>query len=164
MAQFFQPSSTIDAFFIHPVSSASFCTSAVTWQRKRYVPPKQRNKHTRCCKNPQYYHPSNYYTSLSLRWKLFQFITNPLKHACKMVAIFRWNGLVVAQAVSRGSLTLDTRVLFQGVPCGICGGQRDIVNRVYLSTSGFTCHYHSPALHAHISPTIDAVKHSNKAS
>jgi len=70
----------------------------------------------------------------------------------------------MAQAVSRESLTLDAGVLFQGVPCGICGEQRDIVNRVYLSTSVFTFHYHSPPLHAHISSTIDAVKQSNKAS
>lgn len=104
------------------------------------------------------------YTWLSLRLKLFQFPTNPLKLSCTMVAIFRWNGLAVAQAVRCGSLTLDTRVLFQGDPCGICGGQRDIVNRVYLSTSVFTCHYHSPALRAHISSTIHAVKRSNNAS
>jgi len=45
-------------------------------------------KHTRCCKNPKYDHPSNCHVHLtSLRWKLFQFTTNPLKHACKMVAI-----------------------------------------------------------------------------
>ena len=104
------------------------------------------------------------YTWLSLRWKLFQFTTNPLKHASKIVAIFLWNCLAVTQAVSLGCPGLDTRVLFQGGPCWICGGQRDIVNRVYLSTSVFISHYHSPALHAHISPTIDAVKHSNKAS
>lgn len=38
----------------------------------------------------------------------------PLKYVCKTVAIYRWNGLAMAGALSRGSLTLDTKAAHVG--------------------------------------------------
>jgi hypothetical protein len=46
-AQFLKPSSTGDMFTYTQsvrLPSASFCTSAVTWKWKQYVPSKRRNK------------------------------------------------------------------------------------------------------------------------
>ena len=48
-----------------------------------------------------------------------------------------------AQAVSCRSLAAENRDQFQASPCGICGGQSDIITGFSQRSSVFPCHYHS---------------------
>jgi hypothetical protein len=78
----------------------------------------------------------------------FNVFTEDRKNSMK----YSTSGRAMAQAVNRRPLTAESRLHARVNPCGICGGQSGTATGFSLSSSVFSCQYHSTVvLHTHVS-------------